>query len=62
MHKLLISELVAGSTLLIAMLAVYTSPQYHPFVKAVLLPKLAYAGAAVMTVIAVCAFVASGGG
>jgi hypothetical protein len=61
MGKLLISELVAGSTLAFALMAVYASPQYHPFVKAVLLPKLAYAGAAVMTVIAVCAFVVGGG-
>ena len=61
MNKLLISELVAGSTLLIAMLAVYASPQYHPFVKAVLLPKLAYGGVSVMLVIAACAFIVGGG-
>ena len=61
MSKLLISELVAGSTLLIAMLAVYASPQYHPFLKAILLPQLAYGGVAVMTVIAACAFIVGGG-
>ena len=61
MSKLLISELVAGSTLLIAMLAIYVSPQYHPFVKAALLPQIAAGGVAVMAVIAVCAFVVSGG-
>jgi len=61
MNKLLISELVAGSTLLIAMMAVWTSPQYHPFVKRVMLLQSAAGGAAVMAVIAVCAFVVSGG-
>ena len=61
MNKLLISELVAGSTLLIAMLAICVSPQYHPFVKAALLPQIAAGGVAVMAVIAVCAFVVSGG-
>jgi len=61
MNKLLISELMAGSTLLIAMLVVYASPQYHPFVKAVLLPRLAYGGISVMVLIAFCAFVVSGG-
>jgi len=43
------------------MLAVYASPQYHPFVKAVLLPKLAYGGVSVMLVIAACAFIVGGG-
>ena len=61
MNKLLISELVAASTLLIAMLAVYASPQYHPYLKADLLPRLAYGGVGVMVVIAVCAFVVGGG-
>jgi len=59
--KLLISELIAGSTLALVLMAVYASPQYHPFVKAVLLPKLAYGGVSVMLVIAACAFIVGGG-
>ena len=62
MSKLLAYELIAGATLLLAMLAVYASPQYHPYVKAQLLPRLAYGGASVMLVIAFCAFVVGGGG
>ena len=61
MSKLLISELVAGSTLLIAMLAIWGNPQYHPFAKRVILLQSATGGVAVMAVIAVCAFVVSGG-
>ena len=57
MSKLLTYELIAGGTLLVAMLAVYASPQYHPYARAQILPRLAYGGVSVMVVIAFCAFV-----
>lgn len=61
MNKLLISELVAGSTLALVMLVVYASPQYHPFLKPAMMLRAGAGGAGVMVVIAFCAFIVSGG-